>query len=55
VAGRQRIARLDHLVAGGENRDARLREHRRLGAADGGERADAARRQEIARGDDAIA
>ena len=48
-------SRLDDLVAGGQDRDARLGEHLDVGAADGRERADAARRQQIAGGDDAIA
>ena len=43
LSGRQRLPRIDHLVARGKNRDARPGEHVDLRAADGGQRADAAR------------
>ena len=48
LAGRERPARLDDFVAGREDRDARPRVHLDVGAADRGQRADAARRQHIA-------
>ena len=43
LAVAKRLPGFDDLVAGGQNRNPRLREHLDVGAADGGERADAAR------------
>ena len=47
LSGRERPARRDDLVAGREDGDRRLREHLDRRRADGGERADPARRQHL--------
>ena len=55
LSRRERVSRLDDLVARRQNRDARFRKDVRRRDADGGKRAHASRRQLIARCDDAVA
>ena len=55
VPGRQRRAGRNHFVARGKNRHAGSREHVDVGAADGGQGADATRRQHVARPDHGVA
>ena len=55
LAGPERFAGRDDLVAGRQNRDARPGEDVDLGQPHGGERADAARRQHVARREERLA